>query len=43
HNGSVYQYSDFDRFKFSDFRNASSHGRFFHVEIKDIYSCSRLQ
>jgi hypothetical protein len=41
-NGSVYQYSDFDRLKFSDFRNASSHGRFFHQEIKDFYSCSRL-
>jgi KTSC domain len=42
HNGSVYQYSDFDRLKFSDFRNASSHGRFFNQEIKDLYSCSQL-
>lgn len=42
HNGSVYQYSGFDRLKFSDFRNASSHGRFFHDEIKDFYSFTQL-
>ena len=40
HSGSVYEYYDFDRFKFSDFRNASSHGRFFNDEIKDIYNFS---
>ncbi|NJO99007.1 MAG: KTSC domain-containing protein [Pleurocapsa sp. CRU_1_2] len=43
HNGSVYQYSDFDRLKFSDFRNSSSLGRFFHDEIKDFYSFSQLE
>lgn len=37
HSGSVYEYYDFDRFKFSDFRNAVSHGRYFHSEIRDVY------
>ena len=41
--GSVYEYYNFDRFKFSDFRNASSHGRFFHAEIKDIYNYSQIE
>jgi len=38
--GSVYEYYDFDRLKFSDFRNASSHGSFFNREIKNIYHYS---
>jgi hypothetical protein len=42
-NNSVYQYSGFDRLKFSDFRNASSLGRFFHNEIKDFYPCSQIE
>lgn len=42
-NNSVYQYSGFDRIKFSDFRNASSLGTFFHDEIKDFYPCSQIE
>lgn len=40
--GLVYEYYDFDRFKFSDFRNASSHGRFFNSQIKDVYRYRQL-
>ena len=38
--GSIYEYYDFDRMKFSDFRNASSYGIFFNHQIKDIYDFS---
>lgn len=42
-NNSVYQYSGFDRLKFSDFRNSSSLGTFFHNEIKDFFPCSQIE
>ncbi len=41
-NDSVYEYYNFDRIKFSDFLNSSSHGRYFNREIRDIYDFSEI-
>ncbi|MCV6599298.1 MAG: KTSC domain-containing protein [Alphaproteobacteria bacterium] len=42
HNNSVYQYYGVSENLFKDLMNASSHGKFFHNHIRDIYNYKRV-
>ena len=38
----LYRYEDVPEYVYDDFMDAESKGRFFHENIKDVYSYSRI-
>ena len=42
YNGRTYRYSDVPAEVYTDLLEAESKGRFFNLEIKDIYACARV-
>jgi hypothetical protein len=42
YNGRIYRYSDVPAEVYTDLLEAESKGRFFNLEIKDIYACVRV-
>jgi hypothetical protein len=40
--GGIYQYYNFPQFMYDQFMQSGSLGTFFHANIKDAYSCSRV-
>ena len=41
--GGVYQYEGVPEYVYNDLMNAGSTGKFFNEDIKNEYSCSRLE
>jgi hypothetical protein len=42
HSGGVYEYYGVPASEYHDLLNASSHGKYFHAQIKDRYACRQI-
>lgn len=42
HRGGLYSYSDVPKSVYNGLMSASSHGKYFHASIKNVYSCTKL-
>lgn len=43
HSGGIYQYDNVPHRVFQSLMNASSHGKYFHAYIKDVYPYTRIR
>jgi len=43
HSGGIYQYYSVPRTIYGGLMNASSHGKYFHAYIKDVFPCQQVR